>query len=377
LKKVLLVFLILNFVLVSCGRKEIIVVGIAEDTSTNLKDITQSLNNGRNLAISEINSSKDFPYNIKLKIIDTMDSPEKTANAFRVLCDLQDADILFGVPSVKCAQVAKHIANLRGKPFITEAFDEKVVKNVENTLLFNQNPYSEGNLSALYFFYVLKKNRLAILYDDSVPSFISIAKGFQEISKIGASVALESFSNSVQPIDFSAHFARLKEINPEVIFILSDAGLYLEMLKIAKEALKINAIFALNNLPKSSLNEPVFEGVYIILPFFEKKDKFVNSLFFKNYSAKFGSEPNLYSALGYDEMMLLKQILTDLKQVSFDSSLAAKLKGLKFEKEKFCTSFLGFDKNGLAKRPIDILKILGGNITYSSEFWMDYTGYNF
>ena len=163
MKKIVLIFLVINLFLTSCSRKKVLIVGIAEDTSTNLKDISQSLNNGRNLAIAYLNSLKDFPYSIRLEIIDTMNNPEKTANAFRYLCDSRNASFLFGVPSVKCAQVAKHIANLREKPFITEAFDEKVIENVENVLLFNQNPYNEGKLAALYFFYILKKSFLMIM----------------------------------------------------------------------------------------------------------------------------------------------------------------------------------------------------------------------
>lgn len=374
LKKVLPILLIFSLILNSCSRKETIIIGLAEDNSTNLKELTQSLNNGRNLAITELNSYKDFQYIIKSKTIDTMDSPEKTANAFRVLCDSEDADILFGVLSVKCAQVAKHIANLRKKAFITEAYDEKVVRDVSNTLLFNQNPYNLGKLASLYFFYVLKKNRLAILYDDSVSSYRSIANGFEEISKVGARVALEPFSSSSQQFDLSSNLARIKETGSEVIFIISDSSLYLETLKIAKETLNINAIFALNNLPSSSFNDSVFDGVYVILPFFEKKDEFVKSTFYKNYSYKFGSEPNLYSALGYDEIILLSQVLTILKPTSFDINLIEKIKETKFQEDKFCMKFFGFDKNGLAKRPIDILKVLEGNVTYSSEFWMDYTG---
>lgn len=277
------------------------IVGIAEDTSTNLKNITQSLNNGRNLALSEVNSNKDFPYVIKLKIIDTMNSPEKTANAFRDLCNSQHASILMGVPSIKCSQVAKHIANLYGKPFISLAFDEKIIDNVDNVLLFNQNPYSVGRLTGLYFFYVLKKNKLAILYDDSVSSFLSIAKGFEDIKKVGASVALEPFNGSKSSVDLSAHLGRLKVVNPEVIFILSDSTLYDKILKIAKDVLSINAIFALNDIPDSEyLNNPLFDNVYVVLPFYEKKEKFVSSPFYKTYTSKFGVEPDLYSALGYD-----------------------------------------------------------------------------
>lgn len=374
MRKFALLLLIIGL-LASCSGKNTIIVGIAEDTSTNLKDITQSLNNGRNMALSEINSDKDFPHIIKLKIVDTMNSPEKTANAFRYLCDSQDASILMGVPSVKCSQVAKYVANLRKKPFISLAFDEKTVENVNNVLLFNQNPYNEGRLAALYFFYVLKKNRLAVLYDDSVSSFVSIAKGFEDIKKVGASVALEPFSGDATSIDFNAHLERLKRANPEVIFILSDSILYSNELKIAKEILEINAIFALSDLPpKSYLDDYIFDNVYVILPFYEKKDKFVNSAFFKSYHSKFGVEPNLYSALGYDEMMFLYEILLNDKMISFDENLVLKLKGAKFSKDKFITSFMGFDEKGLAMKPIDILKISRGNILYSGEFWIDYTG---
>jgi branched-chain amino acid transport system substrate-binding protein len=301
-----------------------------------------------------------------------MNSPEKTANAFRDLCNSQHASILMGVPSIKCSQVAKHVANLYGKPFISLAFDEKIIDNVDNVLLFNQNPYSVGRLTGLYFFYVLKKNKLAILYDDSVSSFLSIAKGFEDIKKVGASVALEPFNGSTSSVDLSAHLGRLKVVNPEVIFILSDSTLYDKTLKIAKDALSINAIFALNDIPDSEyLSNSIFDNVYVVLPFFEKKEKFVNSTFYKNYSQEFGTEPDLYSALGYDEMVFLYEILYNNKSISFDKNLVSSLRSTKFKKDEFNTSFMGFDEKGLSMKPIDILKISNGNIIYSGEFWMD------
>lgn len=372
MKRFVLVILLLVCLLSSCSGKNVVIVGIAEDTSTNLKNITQSLNNGRNLALSEVNSNKDFPYSIKLKIIDTMNSPEKTANAFRDLCNSQHASILMGVPSIKCSQVAKHIANLYGKPFISLAFDEKIIDNVDNVLLFNQNPYNVGRLTALYFFYVLKKNKLAVLYDDSVSSFLSIAKGFEDIRKVGASIALEPFNSTNSSVDLSASLERLKVVNPEVIFILSDSNLYEKALKIAKDALKINAIFALNDIPDSEfLSDPNLDNVYVILPFYEKKEKFANSSFYKTYTSKFGIEPDLYGALGYDEIVFLYEVLYNNKSISFDKNMISKLKGSKFKKDEFNTSFMGFDERGLALKPIDILKISNGNIIYSGEFWMD------
>ena len=372
MKRFVLVILLLACILSSCSGKNVVIVGIAEDTSTNLKTITQSLNNGRNLALSEINSNKDFPYSIKLKIIDTMNSPEKTANAFRELCNSGNVSLLMGVPSIKCSQVAKHIANLYGKPFISLAFDEKVIENVDNVLLFNHNPYNVGRLTGLYFFYVLKKNKLAVLYDDSVSSYISTAKGFEDIKNIGANIALEPFDGTNSSVDLSAHLDRLKLTNPEVIFILSDSTLYYEALKIAKDALSINAIFALNDIPDAkSLNDSIFDNVYVILPFYERKEKFLNSTFFKTYTLKFGIEPDLYSALGYDEIVLLYEILYNNKSNAIDKNLISALKGVKFNKDKFNTSFMGFDEKGLAKKPIDILKISEGNIIYSGEFLMD------
>ena len=313
----------------SCNNRKIYTIGIAEDQTTNIKTISESLTNGRNLAIQSINES-NLPFKLKLKVVDTANNPEKTANAFRSLCDNDKVDLLIGVPSISCSQIAKYIANNRKKVFISEAFDETITKNVNYTLSFNQNPYSVGKYSTLYFFYILKKNKMAILYDNSNQSFLSQLKGFKEVISTGISVSEEPFDGRKEKKDFSSNFARLKGINPEVIFILADPSLYRDIILNAKQILGDSVLFVLNNIPEFETikNNKSFENVYIISNFYENKNKFIESDFYKIYKSKFESNPTFYSALG-------------------------------------------FDANGLAIKPIDILKITNGSVTYVGEFHME------
>ena len=188
----------------------------------------------------------------------------------------------------------------------------------------------------------------------------------------GISVSEEPFDGRKEKKDFTSNFARIKGINPEVVFIIADPFLYSDILLNAKQILGDSVLFVLNNTPDLEIikNNNSFDNVYIISSFYESKNKFIESDFYKTYKSKFESNPNFYNALGFDEIVLIKEILNN--NLNFNSiDFVNKIKDMKFNDDIFVTGFKGFDSNGLAIKPIDILKIINGSISYIGEFHME------
>jgi ABC-type branched-subunit amino acid transport system substrate-binding protein len=358
----------------ACFAPSFLWVGIAEDQTGPLSEISRELDQGRRLTqlmYAQETKSKSL---LRFKNIDTLNSPEKTANAFRSLVDQHHVQMLLGVPSSDCAQVARHVASFRQIPFICNAYDSSLIHNTQDLLVFRQNPSQLGSLTALYFFYVLKKNRLAVLFDEAMFSSAQSSEGYlREGRLIGASMLEEAFSSFDRPADWQVSWSKLKSASPDLVLLAADPSHYKDLLIIARRVLQIPAIYVLHHLPLSEDLESdpeLFENVYFMLPFYEKKDKFVLSSFYKQYHDRFNLKPGYFSAQGHDEVVFLHELIQDGKKQSL-SERFSKLHGFVFDKEKYLTGFRGFAKDGFSMHDIDVLKMNQGNLEYLGEFWME------
>jgi len=358
----------------ACFKPSLVWVGIAEDQTGPLAHITRELDQGRRLTQLMYNQEAQSKSLLRFKTIDTLNSPEKTANAFRWLIDQQKVQILLGVPSSECAQIAKHIAEFRKIPFICNAFDSSLETKAGQTRLFRQSPSQMGSLTALYFFYVLKKNRLAVLYDEALLSTVQASEAYlREGRLIGASMQEEPFSSFDRPPDWQVSLSKLQSASPDLVFLAADPSHYKDLLTIARRVLQMSSIFVLHHLPllEDLESDPdLFENAYFMLPFYEKKEKFVQSSFYRQYEDRFNQKPGFFSAQGHDEVVLLHELINADRNKTISERFTL-LHSLNFDKSKFLTGFRGFTEEGYSMHELDVLKMNQGKIEYQGEFWME------
>lgn len=358
----------------ACFKPSLVWIGIAEDQTGPLAQISRELDQGRRLTQLMHNQEAQEKSLLRFKNIDTLNSPEKTANAFRTLIDQHQVQVLLGVPSSECAQIARHIADFRKIPFICNAFDSSLKNQSGQTIVFRQSPFQMGSLTALYFFYVLKKNRLAVLYDEALLSTMQASEAYlREGRLIGASMQEERFSSFERPQDWQASWSKLKSASPDLVFLAADPSHYKDLLTIARRVLQMPSIFVLHHLPllEDLESDPdLFENIYFMLPFYEKKEKFVQSSFYQQYLDRFNQKPGYFSAQGHDEIVLLHVLMhTDKNKTLSERFL--NLHSLNFDKDKFLTGFRGFAEDGYSMHELDVLKMNQGKIEYLGEFWME------
>lgn len=372
----LIVFIILWSItgsFLACSSKETIHIVIAEDQSSHLKDIHQALMRGRTIGL--VNAEKlKLPYRLQLNAdSDTMNLPDKTANLFRNF--RQTADLFLGVPSTECAQVAKFVSNTYQIPFITDSFDDTLVENVETVSVFNQTPRNMGKLAARYFYFYLKKNKVSVLFDESTLSNTQMADGFiQEANLIGLSISQNKFNGKSPKIDFNRIFITMKTWDPEIVLICADSSLYDSILTLLQQVFIAMPMTFLSRVPREeSLTawSNLFQNVYCFSVFYEKKPPFTKHSFYEQYQKQFNQEPDYYSALGYDEVMMIAEMIQRKENQTMGFGFND-CKGWKTEKKMlYTTGFIGFDQDGLAMRPIDVLSIQKGQITFITEYWAE------
>jgi ABC-type branched-subunit amino acid transport system substrate-binding protein len=368
-------FIFILFLLVvfsSCQKVNWITIGVLDDQSGSFQPVTQQLANGRSLALSENPNLSTLPWKIRIKTNDTMNLPEKTANLMRELND--QTDIFLGVSSVECAQVAKYVAHYRKKVFLSEAIDDTIPDHVTSTLLIQQTPVNTGKLAVRYFFSNLKKDKMLLLYDQSNRSYQGIAEGFKtEGGLIGAQVFEEGFDSTLGKTDFNRLLTKIESINPQIIYCCVYEKDLEEILKLTLRTFEIPAILFINRIPDEisrSTNPDLYQQIFCILPFFDKKDSFISSDFYKNYVRKFNQNPDYYAACGYDEIIFIQALLKNNSNQT-KKELFSHLKGSTWDEKLFVTGFKGFNNDGLAKRPVDIVKINNGKLSLLETFWSE------
>ncbi|MCK5848110.1 MAG: ABC transporter substrate-binding protein [Caldisericia bacterium] len=365
MKKIIIMLILIFFIPCStgCQKRSKIHIGIAEDQSSRLMGVHKSLSNGRKLAMQ---NSKGQEYIFDLVHYDTQNDPENTANNFRKFFQTYETGIMLGTPSVECAQVAKFVADTWGRTFICDAFQSSIVENVSTTLLINQNPVQQGKLIARYVVNNLSKKRVCVVYDSTNEIYKSIKQGFyQEGIDIGATVMEISFMG-INSIDPNALFAKIMQSNADSIFLLSSPESFDNMLKIARNDFNIHSDFIFSILPEKLEIDSVWNNVFFMIPFFEKKDSYVNSEFYVKFKNTYGINPDYYAALGADEIYLLQYLMAAGKGIN---NCYVGLKNSSIPSEKFLTGIKGFDRNGLSVKPIDILKISNNELLYIETFW--------
>lgn len=364
--------ILLVFSFLSCRQVSSINIGILDDQSGSFRLVTQNLSNGRSLALSELSAAPNPGWKIRIRSNDTMNLPEKTANMMREMS--HQTDLYFGASSVECSQVAKYVAHYRKQVFISEAIDDTIVDHVSTTLLIQQTSLNIGKLAVRYFFSTLKKDRMLLLYDESNSSYQGIAKGFKaEGEVLGSQVFEEKFDSTTGKIDFNRLLSRIESLDPQIIYCCVYEKDLEEILKLTIRTFEIPSMLFINRIPNDltlSSNPDIYKNLFCILPFYDKKESYVQSSFFRNYFRKFNQNPDYYAALGYDEIMLIQAVLQKNSN-QYQKDLFSQLKGSVWDEKSFITGFKGFSNDGLAKRPIDIVKIRDGKAnlveTYFSE----------
>jgi branched-chain amino acid transport system substrate-binding protein len=178
----------------------------------------------------------------------------------------------------------------------------------------------------------LKKFGVIYMNDDYGLSYYESFKKTVE-NKGGEVVGAETFARS--DADFKTQLLKLKEKNPEAIYVVGLDSHYITIFKQAKE-LNLNQIL-LGNWILASPNViqkmgNTLEGSYFTTPlYYLETPQGKNAIFNAKYQEKFNKTADAYSAFGYDTLMIVAE--------------AAKLKGA--SREGIYEGLLSVTYNGL------------------------------
>jgi len=327
-KSALLIILLVILSLIICGcssdDSSKIKIGVIAELTGDIPAVGTSCKNAAEMAVQEINDAGGIQlgekkYQVKLIIEDNAGKAEQSASSAQKLITQQKVTAIVGPNASRYALPAAEIAETSKTVLITPwstapkaTLDSKT--NVSKKYVFRAcfiDPF-QGGVLAKFTLDNLKLKKAAVLYDVASEYNKGIAEIFKDVYEKngGKVVAFETYTTNDK--DFSSQLTKIKQANPDVIFLpnyYSEVPLQIQQAK----RLGIKAPFIgsdswgseeLVKLCGADCNDYYFSTHYAADSASDTTRKFI-----ANYKAKYGTTPDDVAALTYDSFGLLWQAI--------------------------------------------------------------------
>ncbi len=273
------------------------------------------MENGFNMALEEINNSQLS--NVRLKFIteDDQSTVEGAVAAFNKLIHQDQVPVIIGVWTSHVARSVFPIAQENG----VVAFSPVVIAS---------------GLTEIGDFIFRASHSTEALIPDGV-KVTQEKLGYQQVATIGDSVDLfsrdsdalfqKTFADSGIEVvasetfetgdtDFSAQLTRIKESNPDAIFVSAQQ---IEVIKILTQGRElgipseipfISIVLSVDEIQKAS---DAAEGAITFTDWVSTADTPGNGAFVQNYTARYGMEPSVWAAQPYAAVYILAKAISD------------------------------------------------------------------
>ncbi|AMV12135.1 ethanolamine utilization protein EutJ [Geobacillus thermoleovorans] len=296
------------------GGGDVIKIGANLELSGGVASYGQSIAEGLDLALEEINKEGINGKKLELvKVDNKSEAAEATNGAIKLISQDKVVAIIGSATSTNTlAQV--QVANDNKVPLITPTGTNPTITNKDgkvNEFVFRTcfiDPF-QGTVAAKFALNELKVKNAAVLIDSSSDYSKGLAASFKDAFTQGGGKIIAEEAYVAKDTDFRATLTRIKSKNPEFIFL---PGYYEEVGLIVKQARELGL-----NVPimggdgwdspklveiagKDALNNTYITNHYSSGDPDPKIQEFV-----KAFKAKYNKAPDAFNALGYDTAYFL------------------------------------------------------------------------
>ena len=294
-------------------------IGLVYPATGRLASVGMEMRNGFELALKEVNNSQHG--NTKLKFIteDDRSTVEGAVEAFNKLIHQDGVPVILGPATSSATETAFPIAQ-------------------QNRVIAISSTAAARGLSAIGDFVF----RTILTTDVLITSGIKITQArlaYQKVGIIydetdlfsadGAAVMRESLTaNGVEILttetfqsgdtDFSEQLTRIKDSNPDAIFVSALPPDKPEILMQARQlGIPDSVPFIINTLTTADVQAAgdAAEGTIAFTSWVNTADTPGNQAFTQNYSAKYGIEPNIWAAQSYASVYILAEAIADAQSI--------------------------------------------------------------
>ena len=304
---------------VVCQRANTIKIGLVVPLSGDVKTFGESVMDGAMLAFEELNQAGGIGgKEIQVITSDDKNDPTEAANAGSKLIDMDGVIAVLGSVSSKCSVPLSDKCQVSKIPMITPTSTNPKVTVAEDgsrkDYVFRAcfiDPF-QGTVAAKFARDSLKVQTAAVMFDVSNDYSKGLADYFREAfeERGGKITAFESYAKD--DVDFSALLTKVKQQNPDVLFI---PDYYNKVGLIAKQArqLGLTARFpggdGWDSPEMLKIAGGAIHGGYFTNHYSPDDPRPIVQEWVNKYQAKYGQRPDALATLGYDAALLLIEAL--------------------------------------------------------------------
>ncbi|MDR3356021.1 MAG: ABC transporter substrate-binding protein [Spirochaetaceae bacterium] len=299
--------------------------------------------NGILLAIDEINAAGGIDgKKVELVFEDDEGNPEKSVNAYNKLTAKDNVKIIIGSLTSGCTIAITSKAQTQKVLIIAPAATAEAVTDAGDFIFRTCfiDPF-QGTGGGIFSANDLGAKRAAVLYDNGNDYSVGLKDNFIAAFQRQGGVVVASESYTTGDVDFNAQITKIKAEKPDLVYLpdyYNTVALIAKQLRAQGINTPIVGADGWDGLTENAGDE-VLNGFYSNHYAADSTNPKVQN-FVKAYSAKFGTIPVSFAALGYDSMYLIRDAIAaagSLDSTDVKNALAV-LKG------SYVTGNLSFDE---------------------------------
>lgn len=275
----------------------------------------EPIRKGVDLAFEQLQARTDYPYELTLEIVDTESDPEKARQLLEQMYDSGALAVIGGVTTAEALEMVQ-IADENNQVLISPSASTPQLTGISKYFyrVFPSDSREGATMGMFANQKIPTERGVVILAKEDL-----YAKGIQEVfqsefEQFGGEV-LDLIEFPSVPGDLSGLVERVMTIDPDAVYLAAYASDVAEMISGLRELGFDGDILTTSAFASPEIIAQVGDaanGVYLTQASFDvdSENPQVQS-FVEAFRAKYGTDPDLYSAHGYDTMMVLARALEE------------------------------------------------------------------
>ena len=294
---------------------EEIAIGLVYPTTGRLASVGAEMGNGFELALQEINNSQSSDTKLKIISEDSQGNAEGAIEAFNKLIHQEGVPVILGPASSSATEAAFPIAQQNGVVAISatsaarglSAIGDFVFRTILTTdvLITSGIKITQAKLGY---------QKVAIIHDETDLFSADGAEVMKDALTTNNVEILTTETFQSSNADFAEQLTRIKNLNPDAIFVSALPPDKPEILIQARQlGIPDSVTLIINTLTTSDVQAAgdAAEGTIAFTSWVNTANAPGNQVFVQNYRAKYGIEPNIWAAQSYASVYILAKAIVD------------------------------------------------------------------
>ena len=298
-------------------------IGLVYPVTGRLADFALPIQQGFELALEEVNSSQLGDVRFKFITEDDQSTPEGAIEAYNKLIHQDGVPIIFGPTTSGQAEVTFPSAQQNGVVAFSSSSNATGLSALGDFLFragLTTDILLPSGVRATHA--KLDYQQVAIIYDETDSYSIDSYEKFRDtLTEIGIEILItETFqsteiSQNEKP-NFSAQLSRIKEANPEAIFIAAQLPEQTAILIQGRQLGIPTTVSFITSLINDVENAgAAAEGAISFAGWISTADTPGNQAFVQKYRATYGSEPNAWTAQSYAAVYIVAAAIAEAQSI--------------------------------------------------------------